>query len=188
MSKQFNVAVVGATGLVGETMIQLLEERNFPVAEFHPLASERSAGAKIRFGRREHTVGVLDDFDFSGTDIAMFSAGGSISDVHAPRAGDAGCVVIDNGDDFRMDERVPLVIPEINPQALQGHQGIQGSRHHCQPQLLDDPDAGRAQSVTKRGRNRADRYRYLPVGVGSGAYTYGGAGESDRDAPERQAR
>lgn len=119
MSKQFNVAVVGATGLVGETMIQLLEERNFPVAEFHPLASERSAGAKIRFGKREHTVGVLDDFDFSGTDIAMFSAGGSISDVHAPRAGDAGCVVIDNTSRFRYDDDIPLVVPEVNPEALE---------------------------------------------------------------------
>jgi aspartate-semialdehyde dehydrogenase len=119
MSKQFNVAVVGATGLVGETMIQLLEERNFPVAEFHPLASERSAGAKIRFGKREHTVGVLDDFDFAGTDIAMFSAGGSISDVHAPRAGAAGCVVIDNTSRFRYDDDIPLVVPEVNPEALE---------------------------------------------------------------------
>ena len=118
MSKKYNVAVVGATGLVGETMARVLEERDFPVEDFFPLASERSAGAKLRFGKREHTVGILDEFDFAGADIAMFSAGGSVSADHAPRAAAAGCVVIDNTSQFRYDDDVPLVVPEVNPDAL----------------------------------------------------------------------
>lgn len=120
MSKQFNVAVVGATGLVGETMIEVLEQREFPVARLYPLASARSAGETLRFRKREYEVGILDDFDFADADIALFSAGGSVSDVHAPRAGSAGCVVIDNTSRFRYDDDVPLIVPEVNPEALGG--------------------------------------------------------------------
>ena len=120
MSKQFNVAVVGATGLVGETMIEVLEQREFPVARLYPLASARSAGETLRFRKREHEVGILDDFDFADADIALFSAGGSVSDVYAPQAGSAGCVVIDNTSRFRYDDDVPLIVPEVNPEALGG--------------------------------------------------------------------
>jgi aspartate-semialdehyde dehydrogenase len=120
MSKQFNVAVVGATGLVGETMIEVLEQREFPVARLYPLASARSAGETLRFRKREYEVGILDDFDFADADIALFSAGGSVSDVYAPQAGSAGCVVIDNTSRFRYDDDVPLVVPEVNPEALGG--------------------------------------------------------------------
>jgi aspartate-semialdehyde dehydrogenase len=120
MSKQFNVAVVGATGLVGETMIEVLEQRDFPVARLYPLASARSAGETLRFRKREYEVGILDDFDFADADIALFSAGGSVSDVYAPQAGSAGCVVIDNTSRFRYDDDVPLIVPEVNPEALGG--------------------------------------------------------------------
>jgi len=115
MSKEMNVAVVGATGLVGRTMIEILAERKFPVAELHALASERSAGEQIEFGKRRVRVEVLDKFDFSGVDIALFSAGGSISKVHVPRAAKAGAVAIDNTSAFRYDDDVPLVVPEVNP-------------------------------------------------------------------------
>jgi aspartate-semialdehyde dehydrogenase len=118
MSKKYNVAVVGATGLVGETMLSILEERKFPVDELHLLASSRSAGETLKFGARRITVQDLANFDFKGVDIGLFSAGGSVSDVYAPRAADAGCVVIDNTSRFRQEEDIPLVVPEVNPQAL----------------------------------------------------------------------
>ena len=115
MSKEMNVAVVGATGLVGRTMIEILAERKFPVAELHALASERSEGEQIEFGKRKVRVKVLDKFDFAGVDIALFSAGGSVSKVHVPRAAKSGAVAIDNTSAFRYDDDVPLVVPEVNP-------------------------------------------------------------------------
>ena len=114
----FDVAVVGATGVVGETMLSILEERSFPVGNLYPLASRRSAGSSIRFRGTPHTVGDLDDFDFSRAQIGLFSAGASVSARHAPRAGEAGCVVIDNSSRFRYDSDVPLVVPEVNPHAV----------------------------------------------------------------------
>ena len=119
--KKYNVAVVGATGAVGETLISILEERDFPVNELFPLASERSAGSKIQFRGKSVTVQNLADFDFSKADIGLFSAGGSISEVYAPKAGAAGCIVIDNTSQFRYDEDVPLVVPEVNPEAIAGY-------------------------------------------------------------------
>jgi len=118
MKEKLNVAVVGATGMVGETMLEILSERNFPVGNIYALASENSAGKNVSFGRRQLTCETLEGHDFSGTDIALFSAGGSISAEHAPRAAAAGCVVIDNTSHFRMDEDIPLVVPEVNPGAL----------------------------------------------------------------------
>ncbi len=114
MSKGFDVAVVGATGAVGETMISILEQRQFPVHKLYPLASSRSAGSKVQFDGGYHTVGLLDEFDFTQTQIALFSAGGSVSAQFAPKAADAGCVVIDNTSHFRMQEDIPLVVPEVN--------------------------------------------------------------------------
>lgn len=114
----YDVAVVGATGAVGETMISILEERNFPVRTLYPLASERSAGTKVMFRGKPVTVGRLDEFDFSKTQIGLFSPGASVSAVYAPKAGAAGCVVIDNTSQFRYDEDIPLVVPEVNPHAI----------------------------------------------------------------------
>jgi aspartate-semialdehyde dehydrogenase len=119
--KKVNVAVVGATGAVGEVMIEILAERNFPVAELHLLASERSEGTVVRFGGRSCKVRRLDEFDFAGVDIGLFSAGAAISAQHAPRAAAAGCVVIDNTSQFRYDDDVPLVVPEVNPGAIAAH-------------------------------------------------------------------
>ncbi|MEP6882299.1 MAG: aspartate-semialdehyde dehydrogenase, partial [Dokdonella sp.] len=115
------VAMVGATGAVGETLIGILTERKFPVGEFVALASVRSAGEKISFGEREIEVQNLAKFDFSGVDIAFFSAGGSVSREHAPRAAAAGAVVIDNTSEYRNEPDVPLVISEVNPGAIAGY-------------------------------------------------------------------
>ena len=118
MSAKFDVAVVGATGAVGETMLEILAERNFPVNNVYPLASARSAGKKVPFGDTYLTVQDLDSFDFSRAQIGLFSAGASISEKYAPIAAAAGCVVIDNTSQFRYDDEIPLVVPEVNPQAI----------------------------------------------------------------------
>ncbi len=115
----YRVAVVGATGNVGREMLSILAERKFPISKVHAVASERSAGAEVSFG--ENTVlkvEALDTFDFKGVDIALFSPGAKVSAVHAPRAAKAGAVVIDNTSQFRMDKDVPLVVPEVNPEAI----------------------------------------------------------------------
>ena len=118
MSKKFNVAVVGATGAVGETMLSILQERNFPVENIYALASSRSAGSTIRFNGKTVTVEELEKFDFKGVDIGLFSPGASVSKIHAPRAVEAGCVVVDNTSEFRYDDDIPLVVPEVNPHAI----------------------------------------------------------------------
>lgn len=110
-----DVAIVGATGAVGEVMREILEERKFPVRNLHLLASERSAGTRLQFEGKSLTVQNLEDFDFGQVQIGLFSAGGSISAEFAPKAADAGCVVIDNTSFFRRDPEIPLVIPEVNP-------------------------------------------------------------------------
>ena len=118
MSKKYNVAVVGATGAVGQTMIEILEQRNFPVENLYPLASSRSAGQRIKFHNKSIVVEELDSFDFSKAEIGLFSAGGSISKVYAPKAAAADCVVIDNTSEFRYDDDIPLVVPEVNLDAI----------------------------------------------------------------------
>ncbi|MDX1499555.1 MAG: aspartate-semialdehyde dehydrogenase, partial [Woeseiaceae bacterium] len=118
MPEKFNVAVVGATGAVGEVMLEILASRKFPVGKVHALASERSVGRKVAFGNRELTVANLEDFDFSGVRIGLFSAGGSISAQHAPRAAEAGCVVVDNTSHFRYEDDIPLVVPEVNAERI----------------------------------------------------------------------
>ena len=117
-SKQFKVAVVGATGAVGEAMLAVLAERKFPVSELVALASERSAGERVAWRNREVLVRNLADFDPAGVDIALFSAGGDVSREHAPRFAAAGAVVIDNSSAFRADADVPLVVAEVNPETL----------------------------------------------------------------------
>ncbi len=118
MSKTFDVAVVGATGAVGESMLSILAERDFPVGEVYALASSRSAGKKVEFGDRLITVQDLADFDFSRVQIGLFSAGASVSADYAPKAAAAGCIVIDNTSQFRYDDDIPLVVPEVNPHAI----------------------------------------------------------------------
>ena len=118
MSKTYDVAVVGATGAVGRTMLDILAERKFPVGRVHALASERSAGKSISFNGHRLIVQNLAEFDFSNTKIGLFSAGSSISRVYAPKAVDAGCVVIDNTSQFRYDDDIPLIVPEVNPEAV----------------------------------------------------------------------
>lgn len=117
-TRQYTVAVVGATGMVGEQMLAILSERDFPVGKIHALASARSADKIVEFGRSEVVVEDLDSFDFSGVDIGLFSAGASVSAIHAPRAAAAGCVVIDNTSQYRYDDEIPLVVSEVNPHAL----------------------------------------------------------------------
>ncbi|MBL4606512.1 MAG: aspartate-semialdehyde dehydrogenase [Pseudomonadales bacterium] len=121
MSKKYNVAVVGATGAVGEAMISILEERNFPIENLYALASSRSAGNEILYKNKKLVVQNLEDFDFSKADIGIFSAGGSVSEEYAPKAAAAGCVVIDNTSHFRNDDDIPLIIPEVNAHALAGY-------------------------------------------------------------------
>ncbi|MEY4718649.1 MAG: hypothetical protein RL563_1267 [Pseudomonadota bacterium] len=118
MAKTYDVAVVGATGAVGETMIAILEERNFPVGNVYALASERSAGKRIPFKGSSLLVEDLASFDFSKVQIGLFSPGASVSAEYAPKAAAAGCVVIDNTSQFRYDDDIPLVVPEVNPEKV----------------------------------------------------------------------
>jgi aspartate-semialdehyde dehydrogenase len=121
MSRSWNVAVVGATGLVGSTMLSILEQRNFPVKELFALASARSVGKTVKFKGRDVPVQDLETFDFTKAQIGLFSAGASVSKVHAVRAGQAGCVVVDNTSQFRYQDDIPLVVTEVNPQAIAGY-------------------------------------------------------------------
>ena len=124
MSKQYRVAIAGATGAVGVEFLRLLDERKFPMSSLRLLASARSEGKKMTFAGREITVEELKEDSFKDIDIAFFSAGGSISKAYGPIAAKAGAVVVDNSSAFRMDPAVPLVIPEINPEACESHKGI----------------------------------------------------------------
>ena len=124
MSDTLTVAVVGATGAVGREMLKTLHERQFPATKVRAFASARSAGSKVPFGEEELTVEELKEDVFEGIDLAIFSAGGGTSATFAPHAAHAGCVVVDNSAAWRMDERCPLVVPEVNPEALEEHQGI----------------------------------------------------------------
>lgn len=124
MSKTINVAILGATGAVGQELLELLAERQFPLGNLKLLASPRSAGSQIDFNGRSITVEAVDDRSFDDVDLVLASAGGSTSKKWAHKAVAAGAVVIDNSSAFRMDDRVPLIVPEINPEAAAQHQGI----------------------------------------------------------------
>jgi aspartate-semialdehyde dehydrogenase len=121
MSQLIDVAVVGATGVVGEAMLDILAERKFPVGNVHALASERSVGKTVSFGDQTLTVSDLATFDFAQCGIALFSAGASVSGDYAPKASAAGCIVIDNTSRFRYDDDVPLIVPEVNPEKIADH-------------------------------------------------------------------
>lgn len=116
--KKLDIAVVGATGAVGEVMLAILAERKFTAGEVHALASERSAGKRVAYGKRQLVVRDLAEFDFSTVSIALFSAGGSVSAEYAPKAAAAGCIVIDNTSHFRREEDIPLVVAEVNPERV----------------------------------------------------------------------
>jgi aspartate-semialdehyde dehydrogenase len=138
MDRQFRIAVVGATGLVGEAMITVLEERGFPVSQLHALASNRSLGRSVSFRGRRYPVQELANFDFASCDFALFSAGAQVSREYVPRAVAAGCLVIDNTSEFRYQEHVPLVVPEVNLHALAGlgQAGIVANPNCCTIQMV----------------------------------------------------
>lgn len=119
--KKYDVAIVGATGLVGEAFLEILAERRFPLNKVYALASERSVGKSVDFGRKSLDVENLAGFDFSKVQIAFFSAGSLVSQQYVPIAAEAGCIVIDNSSQFRYEPDVPLVIPEVNPEALESY-------------------------------------------------------------------
>lgn len=118
MSRLFDVAVVGATGAVGEVMMSILEQRDFPIGTLYPVASSRSAGTRVKFKGQSLNVENLEEFDFSKVQIGLFSPGAAVSEIYAPKAAQAGCVVIDNTSQFRRDPEIPLVVPEVNPHAI----------------------------------------------------------------------
>ncbi|MBU5466725.1 aspartate-semialdehyde dehydrogenase [Virgibacillus sp. MSJ-26] len=120
----YNVAIVGATGAVGQTITKILEDRNFPIDTLKLLSSSRSAGKKVKFKDQEITIEEATTESFNGIDIALFSAGGSISEKLASSAVESGAVVVDNTSAFRMDEKVPLIVPEVNPEDIEQHEGI----------------------------------------------------------------
>ena len=162
MGGTYRVAVVGATGAVGQQMVACLEERHFPVARLVPLASERSLGKKVTFLGKEIPVEVLTEDSFDGVEIALFSAGGSISKEYGPIAARAGAVVVDNSSAWRMDPEVPLVVPEVNPQDI----GLYTkTRHYRQPQLLHHPDGGGLEAPARRGPDQAGGGLHLPGGL-----------------------
>ena len=121
MSRKFSVAVVGATGAVGQTMLEILHERKFPLGNLVPLASTKSAGTRVKYGSESYITQDLASFDFKGIDIALFSAGGSVSAEHGPRAVAGGAVVVDNTSHFRYEHDIPLVVSEVNPEAIAGY-------------------------------------------------------------------
>ena len=139
----YRVAVVGATGAVGREMLQTLAERNFPADKVTALASSRSAGREVSYGEEEVlTIGSLDKFDFADADIALFSAGGDTAKDVAPKAGAAGCIVIDNSSAFRMDDDVPLIVPEVNADTVDQALPANGGRN-----IIANPNCSTAQLV-----------------------------------------
>ncbi|MCW8905456.1 aspartate-semialdehyde dehydrogenase [Sedimenticola sp.] len=116
--KKVDVAIVGVTGVVGEAMLSILEQRKFPVGKIHVLASQRSAGKRVPFGEKHLVVKDLAEFDFSQVQVALFSAGAAVSAEYIPKAVDAGCICIDNTSQFRYDDEIPLVVPEVNPERI----------------------------------------------------------------------
>ncbi len=167
----YRVAVVGATGAVGREMLKTLAERNFPVSDIAALASARSAGAEVSFGEdRVLRVQSLENFDFAGWDIGLFSPGAAISAVHAPRAAAAGCIVIDNTSQFRMEPDVPLVVPEVNPEAL---------TRYAKRRIIANPNCSTIQMVVAL-KPLHDRYHCKRVVV-STYQSVSGAGKEAMD-------
>ena len=167
----YRVAVVGATGAVGREMLKTLAERRFPVDEVAAVASGRSTGSEVSFGEKTVLkVQNLDKFDFRGWDIGLFSPGASVSAIHAPRAAAAGCVVIDNTSQFRMDPDVPLVVPEVNPQAL---------RNFAKRNIIANPNCSTIQMVVAL-KPLHDQFRIKRVVVAT-YQSVSGAGKEGMD-------
>jgi len=175
MSQQYVVAIAGATGAVGVEMIRTLEQRRFPVKKLKLLASERSVGKKMKFNGSDVTVEVLSDTSFKGVELALFSAGAERSRIFAPAAVSAGAVVVDNSSAFRMDDTVPLVIPEVNPQDLEQHHG-----------LIANPNCSSIQVLVAL-KPLHDRARITRVVV-STYQAAAGAGKNGLDELTRQTR
>jgi aspartate-semialdehyde dehydrogenase len=173
--KLYDVAVVGATGAVGTRMISILEERNFPVGKLLPLASAKSAGKSVMFKGKKVTVKELRADSFQGVDIALFSAGGTVSKKFCPIAVDAGCVAIDNSSAFRMDDDVPLVVPEVNPHAI-------GKR----PGIISNPNCSTIQMVLAL-KPIHDKYRIKRVVV-STYQSVSGTGQKAIEELRKQTR
>ena len=163
MSNMFNVAVVGATGVVGEAMMSILAERNFPVRNLYPLASERSSGKTVEFRGQLHQVGNLAEFDFSKADIGLFSAGAGVSQTFAPVAAQAGCVVVDNSSQFRYDDDIPLIVPEVNLGAMADYRE---RNIIANPKLLHHSTGGCLEANPPGCRHRTDQRCDLPGGIG----------------------
>lgn len=138
MSEKYDVALIGATGLVGEATVSFLEERNFPVGNFFPLASARTAGQKVQLGGKYHTVKDVAEFDFSQAKIAVFCASDAVSAEYVPKATAAGCIVVDTSSQFVDEDDVPLVIPEVNPDAMAGYR---------QRNIIASPDSATIQML-----------------------------------------
>ena len=173
----YHVAVVGATGLVGQEMLNILAERTFPVRTVTALASRKSLGQEVHFGDRTLKVKALDTFDFSGVDIAFFSAGGAVSEEYAPKAAAAGAVVIDNSSHFRTDPEVPLVVPEVNADALADYR---------KKNIIANPNCSTAQLVVAlKPLHDAARIRRVVVAT---YQAVSGAGNAASDELFRQTR
>ncbi len=199
-NRTFRVAVVGATGLVGETMIRVLEEREFPVSELYPLASERSLGKSVEFKGKDYPVDDLATFDFSKADIGLFSAGSEVSREFAPKAAAAGCVVIDNTSEFRYQDDIPLVVPEVNAHALAKYKprGIIANPNCSTIQMLvalkpihdavgiERINVATYQSVSGAGREAVEELAQQSVALMSGEGV--GEAEGHRQADRLQRR
>ena len=145
----YKVALVGATGNVGREMLNILDERKFPADEVVALASRRSMGVEVSYGDRTLKVKALEHYDFSDVDICLMSAGGAVSKEWSPKIGAAGAVVIDNSSAWRMDPDVPLIVPEVNADAVAG---FRQEEHHRQSELLDRAARGGAEAAARQGR------------------------------------
>jgi len=173
----FKVAVVGATGNVGREMLAILAERQFPVSEVVALASSRSVGTEVSFGDKVLKCKALDNYDFSDTDIALMSAGGDVSKVWSPKIGQQGCIVIDNSSVWRMDPDVPLVVPEVNPGALDGFK---------KKNIIANPNCSIAQLVVAL-KPLHDKFHITRVVV-STYQSVSGAGKEGMDELDRQTK
>lgn len=173
----YKIAVVGATGAVGREMLNILAERQFPASDVVALASQRSLGTDVSYGDKTLKAKVLDHYDFSDTDIALFSAGGSISAEYAPKVAAAGCVVIDNSSKFRMDPDVPLIVPEVNGDALAGY---------SKKRIIANPNCSTAQLVVAL-KPLHDRAKIKRVVV-STYQSASGAGKAGMDELFQQTR
>ncbi len=179
----YKVAVVGATGNVGREMMTILAERAFPADEVVALASRRSIGHEVSFGDKTLKVKALEHFDFSGTDICLMSAGAAVSKEWSPRIGAQGTVVIDNSSAWRYDSDVPLIVPEVNADAVSG---LHQAQHHRQPELLDGTARRRPEAAARRGDHPACRGRDLSIGVGRRQGRHGRALRADARGVHRE--